>query len=303
MTHTIWLTGVTGFAGNHLIPYLREHYPDSELAGIGRKPNADHLNLDHYYSCDLASGSHNLVHEFQTRPPHILIHMASAMPPNDDDTFWRTNVQASYQLMTALIESEQLSQCTVLNVSSAAEYHRQTTDAHKESDVAIGFTPYGKSKAAQTQLMLSLARTFDIDCRIARPFNLLGPGLAKTFVAGRICDQLNQGLSTMQLGNLTPERDFIDVRDAIPAFHDIIAHGKPLEIYNVCHGVPTEIQTLVDLALLNVENPPTITFDEVIGGRSELNRVYGDNTKLKALNQWQPNYSLEDSLADMIAHG
>ncbi len=301
MTDTIWITGATSFTGQHLIPYLREHYPNAELAGTGRA-TGEHLKLDHYHACDLASLDHGMTKQFAERPPELLIHLASAMPPNEEDTLWRTNVQASYHLLTALFESGQHANCKVLNVSSAAEYHRQTSDAHKEDDCAVGFTPYGKSKAAQTRLMLSLSKELGIDCRIARPFNLLGPGLAKTFVAGRICDQLKQGLSSIQLGNLTPERDFVDVRDAIVAYDDIVNYGQAYEIYNVCHGVPTQIQTLVDLALASLETPPTIEYDEAIGGRSELNRVFGSNDKLCALNNWQPNYSLEDSLNDMMAH-
>ncbi len=299
---TIWITGALGFSGQHLIRHLRQQFDQLTLVGIGRRVVGveQQHGLDHYFAIDLTDNG-ALKQALQAHKPDVVFHLASVMPPMDTASMWSTNVQGTYQLLTGLAEND-ARDCQFLCVSSAAEYHQQKNGPHQEDDIAVGFTPYGKSKAAQTMLALSLGRTLDIDVRIARPFNLIGPGLAKTFVAGRICDQLNQQLPSMKLGNLTPQRDFVDARDAVIAYCDILQYGNAYEIYNVCSETPTAIQTIVDLALENVTQKPEIEYDKDIGGRSELDAVYGSRKKLTALSGWQPTTPLANSIIDMLAH-
>ena len=73
-----------------------------------------------------------------------------------------------------------------------------------------------------------------------RAFNHLGPGQSDRFVApslaARIARNERDGGDEVPVGNLTPRRDFTDVRDVVRAYRLLVTDGEPGEVYNVCRG-------------------------------------------------------------------
>lgn len=294
----IWISGVTGFTGAFLVDEIRRRYPGSRILGIGRRA-AGGLPLDDYASLDLAA-SPDLDALCRQYPPQRVFHLAGAMPPTEPAELWYANLATTHNLLVALGRSR-LRDCRFLCVGSSAELGPNDTGYYTEEDLAVGFSEYGKSKAAQTRLAFALGHTFDIPVFNARPFNLIGPGLPSRLVAGRLCEQLASGARTVKLGNLHPERDFVDVRDAVAAYCDIVERAGAFEVYNVCTGNPVSIENLVRTAAgVLGDAMPDVESDSVQSGRRDIDRVYGDPRKLREATGWRPRLSLSDSLRDML---
>ena len=91
---------------------------------------------------------------------------------------------------------------------------------------------------------------YGLDVVRVRAFNHLGPGQTNRFVAPAIAERiaLNEfdGTEVVPVGNLTPRRDFTDVRDVVRAYRLLMTHGEAGEAYNVCSGVDIAISELAD---------------------------------------------------------
>lgn len=294
----IWVSGVTGFSGAFLVDEIRRRYPRCRIVGLGRRADCG-LALDVYRPLDLVDNPEldSLCREY---PPQRVFHLAGAMPPALPAELWHANLAATHNLLVALGQNG-LHECRFLCVGSSAELSPNASGYYTEEDTAVGFSEYGKSKAAQTRLAFALGRELDVPVFNARTFNLIGPGLSTRLVAGRLCEQLASGARIVKLGNLHPERDFVDVRDAVAAYCDILEKAAAFEIYNVCTGNPVSIASLVRIAASVLgDSMPEIASDVMQAKREDINRVYGDPRKLHEATGWQPRLSLFESLRDML---
>src|SRR5207247_926016 len=98
-----------------------------------------------------------------------------------------------------------------------------------------------------------------------RAFNHLGPGQSERFVApavaARIARNEQSGGDVVPVGNLTPRRDFTDVRDVVRAYRLLIVHGEPGEAYNVCSGDDVAIGELAERLLAMAHRPMRLEAD------------------------------------------
>ena len=95
-----------------------------------------------------------------------------------------------------------------------------------------------------------------------RAFNHTGPRRGDVFVTSNFARQiveieLGMRKPVVQVGNLSAQRDFTDVRDVVRAYFLACTKGKPGEVYNICSGKSVTIQeildTLLELAQCEVE--------------------------------------------------
>ena len=109
-------------------------------------------------------------------------------------------------------------------------------------------TPYAASKVAAEFVGLQAHLGFGVPVIRVRPFNHVGPGQVTSFVvsdlARRIALAARKGERTLAVGNLTPQRDFTDVRDVVRAYRLLVERGTPGEVYNVCSGQAIEVGAL-----------------------------------------------------------
>ncbi|MEW5757418.1 MAG: GDP-mannose 4,6-dehydratase [Pseudomonadota bacterium] len=296
---TVWITGVNGFTGQHLVRYLAARPEKLSLVGLGRAQEPA-IKLDHYYSLDITQV--DAVREAARKtPPAIVIHAAAAMPPASDAEMWHVHAGGVVGLMRGLAAAA-IGDVRVLNIGSAAEYLKSASGFLRESDPCGGENTYGRSKWAQTVLAQELGRQFKIPVMVARTFNLLGPGLPNKWVAASLCAQFAQtDPSEVKVGNTKSERDFLDIRDAVAAYWAIATSGQPGESYNVCTGAPTSIEELLRVCSQMSGGIHTIKVDEARFRNVDLDRVYGDSSKLRSELGWAPRISFSDSLAEMFA--
>jgi len=197
---------------------------------------------------------------------------------------------------------------TVLLVSSAEVYGIVTPEQLPigEDSPLRPVTPYAASKVAAEYLGVQAHLGFELPVVRARPFNHVGPHQAAAFVvadlARRIALAEQKGDRTLSVGNLTPRRDFTDVRDVVRAYRLLVAHDAAAgEVFNVCSGRAVSVgdlaARLLELAGANLE----LVTDPDLVRAVDVPVLLGDNQRLHAATGWSPQIDLDDTLKDVLA--
>jgi GDP-4-dehydro-6-deoxy-D-mannose reductase len=137
-----------------------------------------------------------------------------------------------------------------------------------------------------------------------RAFNHHGPGQTDRFVApalaARIAHNELDGGETVTVGNLSPRRDFTDVRDVVRAYRLLVERAEPGEVYNVCSGVDLAVQELADRMLAMATRPMRLVPDPELLRPVDVPVLRGDNSKIRAATGWSPAIPIEQTLADLL---
>ena len=162
--------------------------------------------------------------------------------------------------------------------------------------------PYGRSK----QLCEDLARSWRerLEIRIARPFNHIGPNMQPALAIPSIVRRVQEAHrhpGPIEMLGQDSVRDFIDVRDVVAAYRALIElEGGEHTTFNVCTGRPSSIRTVVQAMLdaLGVERE--IQFAEEAVSADDTSWLVGDPSRLMSMTGWAPEFSLEQSIEDML---
>jgi GDP-4-dehydro-6-deoxy-D-mannose reductase len=165
-------------------------------------------------------------------------------------------------------------------------------------------TAYGASKAAAELFALALHRRGLVRVAVARPFNLVGPGLRTGFAPSDFMAQALAiragGPPEIRVGDLEPRRDFVDARDAARAYAALAAaDGAWGAAWNVASGRPVAIGDLLERALRAAGAEARVVPDPARLGRVEVMDQVGDPARLERLTGWRPAIGLDASLQDM----
>ena len=300
----ILTSGATGFAGRHLLRYLRKQYPDASLHGT-MLTGANQLPDVMLHQLDLrkASAVSNLVAALQ--PTHV-VHLAALSSPRQSFARPWPTIENNLLAQVNLLEACSLlqPQPRVLAVTSADIYDA-VEDPVTESSPFLPTSPYAVSKIAQDMHALQIHLERGLPVMRARPFNFLGPGQVGGFVAVDFASQvarIEAGLqpSVIRVGNLAARRDFTDVRDVVRAFALLLMHGEPGGVCNIASGEAPSIQTLLDLLLAMARVPIEVQVDEARFIPLDVPLKRGDSSRLRAATGWQPRITLKQSLRDVL---
>ncbi|PZS22043.1 MAG: hypothetical protein DLM54_03515 [Acidimicrobiales bacterium] len=194
----------------------------------------------------------------------------------------------------------------VLLVSSAEVYGR--VDAAQlpitETAPLRPVSPYAASKVAAEYLGVQAYLGRDLPVLRVRPFNHIGAGQSPDFVvsamAKRITEAEQSGRQELRVGNLSPRRDFTDVRDVVRAYRLALVGGQVGEAYNVCSGTDMTIGDLVrrlaDLSGVDLH----LVGDPALERPTDVDVLRGDAARLRAATGWVPEVPLDDTLRAVL---
>lgn len=204
----------------------------------------------------------------------------------------------------------------VLLLSSVDVYGKlQGSDRIRETDVGT-LDPlnlrnvYSCGKRAAETLGCAYSQKYGIPVCIARPFQILGPGIS--LEDGRLhADFISQMLKQDEIilkGDGTPVRSFMYITDAMTALFTILTKGADREAYNVCdeNGEATVLQLATTMASLVADRKIDITYNMETRKNDPavtqtLDCVRGDASKLKELG-WKPQMSLKEACRRMMRY-
>ena len=141
-----------------------------------------------------------------------------------------------------------------------------------------------------------------------RQFNTIGPMQRDRFVLPSFCKQVAEiekrsKKHEIMVGDLTQERDFIDIRDTCRAYSLLFEKGCNGEAYNVASGKYISIKKLLDLVLevSHIKNSVSVVqSNSLIFQENRLSkRLHADISKLRSLG-FELKYSLRETVKDTL---
>lgn len=191
-------------------------------------------------------------------------------------------------------------------VISSASIYRPTNEAMDE-EAAIGpASPYGLSKLAQEMVALQrLAGDDDVPTIVVRAFNHIGPRQGPDFVAASFARQLaaieaGRHAPVLEVGNLDAQRDLMDVRDTVRAYHALMQRGTPGRAYNVCSGQAVSIRDLLDELVRLTRVHVEVRLDPARLRKADQAVVLGCHDRVTRDTGWRPIVPMRQTLADLL---
>jgi len=154
-------------------------------------------------------------------------------------------------------------------------------------------SPYSASKIAADQLSLSFYNSFNTPVTILRPFNTYGPRQSTRAIIPTIITQILNGSKEINLGSLSPSRDFNYINDTVNGFLKCLeAKNTDGKVINLGSNFEISIADLVELIMeiTGVDIKVNRDAQRVRPKNSEVNRLIADNKIALNLLKWKPNY-------------
>lgn len=308
----VLITGIGGFVGGHLARHLLEQ-SETTVIGVSIFPPEQHADIAalgiKLYQVDLndEEAVFNLLRE--SRPDQIYHLAAQTFVPESFENPWQTlsnNIHSQLNILHAMVKLDL--DARILVVGSGEEYGvvLPSEVPIDENQPLRPASPYSVSKVTQDMMGLQYYLSHDVAAIRVRPFNQIGPGQSKLFVAPAFASQIaaiekGEQEPVVYVGNLEARRDFTDVRDMVRAYRLILTHGEPGDVYNIGSGEAHSIQELLDI-LLNLSTAAIeVRVDPARLRPVEVPVIICNADKIKAITGWQPAYTFEQSLADVLA--
>jgi GDP-4-dehydro-6-deoxy-D-mannose reductase len=306
------VTGISGFVGGHLAEHLLGSGDlVAGLSASGRWPDG----LAHLASAariepfDLAAITQDAMTALIARErPEAIYHLAAQANPQasvaDPRGTWALNLGGSLTLLEA-VKASGLKPRVVL-VGSGVCYGNPAPEQMPVSERCPlrPNNPYSASKGAADLLGVQHYLAHGTDVVMARPFNHAGPRQSSTYVLGALARQVAEveaGLKPrVEVGNLDIVRDFTDVRDVVRAYRLLAKKGDPGEIYNLGSGQGTKLADALEILRGLAGTPIEVFVDPARVRPVDQPLLVADASKLRAATGWEPIYSIEMTLADML---
>lgn len=306
----VLVTGADGFIGSHLVEGLLEEGCDIRAFVFYNSFNSwgwlDSLQKDRLKRIEIFSGDVRDPNGVRTavKGCDVVFHLAAliAIPfsYHSPDSYVDTNIKGTLNVLQASRDSG----VEKALVTSTSEVYGTARYVPIDEDHPFqGQSPYSATKIGADRLAESFYRSFDLPVTIVRPFNTYGPRQSSRAIIPTVITQLLAGRESISLGNLTPTRDFLYVKDTVNGFLEIAKSDRTTgaEI-NIATGVEISIGELVSRIIRRI-NPGARIESEGIRFRpdkSEVERLLGCNKKITALTEWRPRYGLDAGLAETI---
>jgi UDP-glucose 4-epimerase len=300
----ILVTGGVGYVGRELVRQLiaeggsQVHILDNLACGTHRLTQLD-LNQARLHCLDIrdTAGIRKLV---ETLAPDVIFHLAAVhyIPACEESPGEAAaiNVAGTVNLLAAVANRARF-----VFASTAAVY-APGDRAYTETEANIGpIDIYGITKLQGETFVRYFHDCGKIDAVIVRLFNVIGAGETNPHLVPAVISQIGRGEHRVQLGNLFPQRDYIDVRDAAEGFRRLGAappagSGSGATISNLGTGksyavteVVEKIGAAAQVSLEIVQDPQRVRLND-------RPRLCASTAALEAITGWTPRRTLADSL-------
>lgn len=302
------VTGADGFIGSHLTEMLvAEGYNVKALSQYNSFNNWGWLeDINCKEKVDILSGDirdSSYCKEI-TKDVDIVFHLAAliAIPfsYSAPESYVDTNIKGTLNICQAAKEN---GVDRVIHTSTSEVYGTAQYVPIDESHPLQPQSPYSATKIAADSLALSFFNAFDLNVIVARPFNTYGPRQSARAVIPSIITQIASGMKEINLGDLSPTRDFNYVLDICRGFIALaesnLAVGKTVNI-----GSNTEISIGDTLNIIKelMESDIKVIEDakRFRPAKSEVYRLWCDNSLIKDLTNYEPQVDIREGLQRTI---
>jgi dTDP-glucose 4,6-dehydratase len=212
------------------------------------------------------------------------------------------NVTGTLNVVTA---AKEFGTAKVVQTSTSECYGTAQFVPITEEHPLVGQSPYAASKIGADQIALSFYRSFGVPVTVCRPFNTYGPRQSARAVIPTVISQIAAGKTQIELGALSPTRDFNFVQDTVDGMISILTTAATTgETINLGSGHEISIGDLVKLvgSVMNKELTVVSKNERMRPEKSEVERLLADASKAKRLTGWSPAFAGRDGLRRGLSH-
>ena len=307
----VLVTGSEGFIGSHLVEQLvRSGYQVKAMVqynSFNSRGWLDDLNAEILESLEVVFAD--------IRDPHLtknamagceyVFNLAAlvAIPYSylAPSSYIDTNIRGTLNILQAALETgvKKVIQTSTSEVYGSAKFVPITEDHPLSAQ-----SPYAASKIAADQLALSYHASFELPVVIVRPFNTFGPRQSTRAVIPTIITQIAQDHEELSIGNVSPTRDFSFVTDTTSGFVAALESTVGLgEVFNLGSNFEISVGETVEIiseiigkkVILNTEK------ERIRPEKSEVVRLWADNTKAKEQFAWKPEYEGREGFKEALS--
>lgn len=222
---------------------------------------------------------------------HLAALIAIPYSYHSPDTYVDTNIKGTLNILQA---ARELNISKVIHTSTSEVYGTARFVPITEEHPLQGQSPYSASKIGADQMAISFYRSFETPVGIIRPFNTYGPRQSARAVIPTIITQIASGQKQIKLGTIHPTRDFNYVSDTVNGFIAMLESPNSIgEEINIGSNYEISIGDTAKLISEVMNESIEIVSDEIRlrPEKSEVERLWADNSKAKRLLGWEPVYA------------
>ena len=307
------ITGLSGFVGRYFLDYLNNLNEPISVLGIDR--DAVNFDLHQFGQLQCAFKQADLLHSNEWEPlialfqPDYIVHLASF---SSVAFSWVNPIQSfanNTNVFLNLLETVRKvnPRYRILSVGSSEEYGACALDQLPLTEDAKlnPVSPYAVARVSQELLSMVYVEGFGCDIVMTRSFNHIGPGQLDTFVISSFARKLlaiqNGSADPVLLtGDTTIVRDFVDVRDVVRAYDQLLRQGRSGHIYNICSGTGVTLKSVIDqmASILGISVVQKI--DPQLVRPNDNKAIIGSLKKINDEIGWAPSIPLDTSLRDIL---
>ncbi|MCD6565162.1 MAG: SDR family oxidoreductase [Bacteroidales bacterium] len=300
----VLVTGAGGFIGSHLTELLiREGYNVRAFVHYNSFNSwgwLDYSKKDIRDSLDVFAGDIRDPHGLRKamKGCNVVIHLAALIgipySYHSPDTYVDTNIKGTLNVVQA---ARELGIEKVIHTSTSEVYGTARFVPITEDHPLQVQSPYSATKIGADKIAMSFYHSFETPVVIIRPFNTYGPRQSARAVIPTIITQIASGKRKIKLGSLHPTRDFTFITDTVRGFVAVADSDNCIgEVINI--GSNCEI-SIVDTAqliaeIMDVSIKIKAEDQRIRPEKSEVERLRADNSKIKKLTGWEPDYGGKD---------
>ena len=306
----ILVTGADGFIGSHLVETLVDEGYNVKAFCYYNSFNSwgwlDTFPKDKLDKIEVFTGDVRDPNGVRTamKGCDTVFHLAAliAIPYSyhSPDSYVDTNIKGTLNILQA---ARDLGVNRVLVTSTSEVYGTAQYVPIDEKHPKQPQSPYSATKIGADSMADSFYRSFDLPVTIVRPFNTYGPRQSARAIIPTIITQLLNGFEVIKLGDLTPTRDLLFVKDTVNGFIEIAKTESLIgHECNIATNSEISMQEMAD-TLIRLINPKAKILQDknrLRPKKSEVFRLFGDNSKIIKHTNWRPAYTLEEGLQETI---
>lgn len=304
----VLVTGADGFIGSHLVEELLKK-------GLHVKALAHYNSFNNWGWLDeIESNNHLEIVTGDIRDPHfcktivnnvdVVFHLAAliAIPYSyvAPDSYVDTNIKGTLNICQAAKENGNI---RIIHTSTSEVYGTALYVPIDEKHPKQPQSPYSASKIGADMMAMSFYNAFGLPITIARPFNTYGPRQSARAIIPTIITQIASDLKEIKVGDLSPTRDFNFVKDTVQGFIAIAESEETIgKEINISSNFEISMQDTFDMIkrIMNSNIHFVTDNQRVRPEKSEVFRLWGDNSLLLELTGFKPKYDIESGLTETI---
>ncbi len=312
-----FITGISGQDGSYLAEYLASM--DYEVYGIVRRNSVP----EHQW-CRLDGQSDRIKTRYGDMLDQSSLEKAlrEIMPDEIYNLAAQSHVRVSFEIPQYTVATNALGTLNLLEAyravcPKAKFYQASSSEMFGNSVDSDGYqrlttpmnpvSPYGCSKVMAYNLCRNYRKAYGLHICNGILFNHESPRRGSNFVTSKIIKgafRIKKGLDrTLKLGNVDSFRDWGHSKDYVVAMHKILKYEEARD-WVVCTGVSHSVKEVYQYVFdkLGLKAEDYIEKDESLLRPEELKYLRGDGMETRKLLNWEPTFTFESLLDDMMEH-